>query len=726
MRFGVFDVDVRAGELRRAGHRVRIQEKPFQLLCALLERPGEVVGKDELQERLWPDVSVDADAGLGEALFKLRKALGDSAQAPRYIETIPRRGYRFIAAIDTRGEADSQSESPASPKKRPRAIVFVAVGALMLTLLGLGLWPTRQNDGPPKLKLTQLTKDLGTSADPALSADGALLAFASDREGGNIDIWVQHTSGGEPLRITEHPAADFHPTFSPTGDSIVFRSNRDGGGLYLVPSLGGSPRRLTDFGNFPTFSPDGRWISFSTITTDSDNRRRINAYFVPATGGEPQKLDSDLEVASPEGWSSDGEELFVIGAKKAVEFGQLGLDVQVLELDWWIVPRNGGTAKSLGARDLFRSLNLEVPTDLTWAPGGEWLVYSTKPEGATIRNLWRIRISKTLRSLVGDPQRLTAGTGEHFPSAASNGRIAFMSSVRNWDIWRLPIDASLGVARGEPERFIGSLATELYPYLALGSQKLAYTSDREGNRDIWLRDLGTGTDTRFTLSPDDELRGAVSPDGSRVAFRRGVDGKTNIYVATIGRAAEQLLLEDVGSHMDWTPDGTRLVYYTNSPIEWWTIDVSTNERVNLGLKDREHPVHNVLFSPDQQWLLFTLKGAGSLHVAQVEEGRATRDRSRFVRVLDETDDISHPWWSPDGNLLYFISPRDGSMCIWAQRLDPMAKHAEGEPFSVLHLHDRLSTSSNAAFGFAMSPDMLYLPLMELKANVWLAELTSDY
>ncbi|MEZ5396106.1 MAG: winged helix-turn-helix domain-containing protein [Bryobacterales bacterium] len=100
----MFEADLSAGELRRNGHRLRMQEKPFQLLAILLEQPGQVVSKEDLQARLWPDVSVDADSGLNEAVYKLRQALDDSAQAPRYIETVPKRGYRFIAAVDSRGQ----------------------------------------------------------------------------------------------------------------------------------------------------------------------------------------------------------------------------------------------------------------------------------------------------------------------------------------------------------------------------------------------------------------------------------------------------------------------------------------------------------------------------------------------------------------------------------------------------------------------------------------------
>src|SRR5271167_1643930 len=100
MRFGVFEVDVRARELRKKGLRVKLQQQPFELLLVLLDRPGEVVSREELRQKLWPaDVYVDFDRSLNKAIVKLREALGDSAESPRYVETLPRVGYRFIGSI---------------------------------------------------------------------------------------------------------------------------------------------------------------------------------------------------------------------------------------------------------------------------------------------------------------------------------------------------------------------------------------------------------------------------------------------------------------------------------------------------------------------------------------------------------------------------------------------------------------------------------------------------
>src|ERR1700693_2730191 len=148
VRFGAFEVDLRTGELRKHGIKIKLQEQPLQILQQLLEHPGEVVTREELQKRIWPaDTFVDFDHGLYSAVQRLRDALSDTAETPRYVETLPRRGYRFIAAVDNgnRGEAKVETASvgaPASfvlerpaPRRGLRIPMLVATGVILVALL---------------------------------------------------------------------------------------------------------------------------------------------------------------------------------------------------------------------------------------------------------------------------------------------------------------------------------------------------------------------------------------------------------------------------------------------------------------------------------------------------------------------------------------------------------------------------------------------------------------
>jgi DNA-binding winged helix-turn-helix (wHTH) protein len=119
LRFSVFELDLDSGELFKQGRKVKLQGQPFELLLALMERPGAVVTREELKQKVWPsDTVVDFDHGLNRAINKVRDALGDSADSPRFIETVPRRGYRFIGSVQTESSAQLPP-GPASPQKRP-------------------------------------------------------------------------------------------------------------------------------------------------------------------------------------------------------------------------------------------------------------------------------------------------------------------------------------------------------------------------------------------------------------------------------------------------------------------------------------------------------------------------------------------------------------------------------------------------------------------------------
>ncbi|HUG80504.1 MAG TPA: protein kinase, partial [Bryobacterales bacterium] len=167
-------------------------------------------------------------------------------------------------------QASRMAVKPTAAKRTSPAILGAAV-AVVLGALGLGWWfgGGENTTQPPQYNLRQITRDTGYTGMPALSPDGRLLAYASDRGGGgNLDIWVQQLGAGEPIRLTTDEADDSNPSFSPDGNSIAFHADRNGGGIYVVPALGGSQRRiadasgtLTNVGITPRFSPDGNWVS---------------------------------------------------------------------------------------------------------------------------------------------------------------------------------------------------------------------------------------------------------------------------------------------------------------------------------------------------------------------------------------------------------------------------------------------------------------------------------
>ena len=229
VRFGVFELDLRSGELRKSGARLNLQQQPLQLLSVLLEQPGELVTREELRKRLWPDDTfVDFEHGLNAAVKRLRDTLGDSADSPRFVETVPRRGYRFIApAIVPDGPATTPGRGAGRWHLRwPWVIAGIgAAGAIVLGIWALLKTPAQENGGANTTSahrstgaVNQLTTGTDLNTEPTVSPDGEWVAYASDRSGeGHLDIWLQRLSGGEPLQLTRDAADEREPTFSPMG-----------------------------------------------------------------------------------------------------------------------------------------------------------------------------------------------------------------------------------------------------------------------------------------------------------------------------------------------------------------------------------------------------------------------------------------------------------------------------------------------------------------------------
>jgi len=631
------------------------------------------------------------------------------------------------------GPAGTASKS--TPATRFSPTVMAAAGLGLVVIMGLAWWLTRspQSAPVPQYKLTQITRDSGYTAEPALSPDGRLLAYASDRsEDGNLDIWVQQLAGGQAIQLTDHEADDSAPSFSPDGSQIVFVSKRGDGGVYLVSSLGGNVRRIAGRGSSPRFSSDGKWISYSSSFLDGAVGARSRIAIASTSGEAERTVETGLTAAREPIWSPNGKYLLFLGSR-----GHMGNRRSVI--DWWVVPVEAGEAVSVGAAAVFEEVgirrNRDRPDRATWPPTPRaWLadgdrVLFAASIGDGSANIWQVRVSSQSGELLGEPERLTSGIGEQDPAASPDGNFAFVSSARNWDIWSLPLDGNRAEVRGEPERVVSGLGSDQYPSISRDGRKLAYVSDRSGSRDIWLRDLATGEDTAVTIGPADDLRGTISPDGSRVAFVRTEQEGHNLHVLDLGQETSRSLAEGVASMLDWTPDGKKVLYYTPPPLRIRTVDAETGEQAEVELKHPDSSLYTPRFSPDGNWISFNRPvrplDTWLIFIARIENGQPT-PHEKWIQITQDSI-ASHPWWSPDGNTLYFRSNRDEFSCIWAQPLDPTTKEPRGPLKSIRHFHGRVRTNGvgGGTFGYAMTNDHLYFPLSEPKANIWLAETVQD-
>jgi dipeptidyl aminopeptidase/acylaminoacyl peptidase len=288
-------------------------------------------------------------------------------------------------------------------------------------------------------------------------------------------------------------------------------------------------------------------------------------------------------------------------------------------------------------------------------------------------------------------------------------------------LWKLKMDLNKGKVAGEMAPLPHYGGSQLMPSSSADGRLLAYAQVEPGGVSVRLRDLATSKETALVNSL---ARPKVSPDVSQIAYSAFPN---SMYVMpSAGGEATRLVTpgEQVTQRQirEWTADGTRIVYWYGNPARFALLDPETRGSTDL-IAHPKMDIYTAEMSPDQRWVAFaTQVGAQwNLWIAACPNGKAVGEKDW---ILVNTGSDQRPWWSPDGNLLYTVSSRDGVRCIWAQRLNPTTKRPQGQPFAVHHLHGaRVKVASDllAGFGPAILPDGLIFSLNDLSANVWIGE-----
>ena len=738
LAFGLFEVNPSTGELLKGGIRVRLSGQPFAILLLLLKTPGELVTREQLREQIWSEGTfVDFEHGLNAAMNKLRRALSDSAENPRYIETIPGRGYRFVG-MPASGQVVSitRSEKPEIPEEQPQRspgvrerLIWAAVAVVCLgagVRIGsapawLSFWraaPISADGGLPGVQLSQITRDAGLSHEPALSRDGKLLAYASDAgQNGGMDLYVKQVAGGQPIRLTFDGAGNSRPDFSPDGSKIAFRSNRSGGGIYEIPAFGGQSRLLARGGYRPKYSPDGSkvayWAGSATIYATVPGTASV--WVVRVEGGQPQRVAPGLTAARTPIWSPDGKRLLFVGYTSAKLY-------EDASLDWWVIPVDGGDGVKTGLRDALNRAGLPirsgfVPTPFCW-PGDTNAVIFSRNSGDAV-NIWEIGLSPQTGKVSGVPRRLTVGPGvEDEASCASGGAMAFTSLESGSHIWSLPFDLNRGEPTGHAVRMTSGTGHRGFPSLAKNANQIAFFSDQSGPTNIWKRDLVTGNESIVGSSPDLQRFPAISPSGAKIAY--GVnekDGTRTVYVAAAGSEPEEVC-EGCVRPTDWSSDEKSLLIFAGTPYQIDLFNVATHQQTILLKHATDHVLYG-RFSPDNRWISFTVRTSPTRARVAIApfDGPRPIPESSWIPIADAWPE---DWadWSPDGRTLYFPSERDGHRCLWGQRIDSVG-HPVGEPFAAWHFHGREWYAYCCDDGWSSAGGRIAIALKQDTGNIWL-------
>lgn len=530
IRFGVFEVDPRTGELRKTGSRIRLQDQPFNVLIALLKHPGEVVTREELQQRIWPTESFgDFDHAVNVAVAKLRTALGDSAENPRYVETLPRRGYRFIfpvtfpAQSETAMLAEAPSEVSGSAGKSPTRFGIV-VGTLVLILAGIGLgWYKWHGRGP--LPAPQLTQHQITDNPPenfvmtgAISADGRYLAY-QDQTG----LFVRNLQSGETRPITlpaDSPLSKRWLTaqWFPDDEKLLVATDKPD--LWVVTVVGQAPPQVIRQSAYaPSISPDGKSLAFLNFPL-------IEIWISGPNGEAAHRLLANGSYFSPV-WSPDGRWIAYETEQPSVH------DPRSSDRSIQILPAAGGPPKTLVSEsDLPKRYRLDRDNyHLCWSPSGRLLFIVSSKENElsdhVVYSIWLVPIDLQNGEPSGRPNQLTQ-TGNLPPgqmTTTSDGRkLALVKMQIHDDVYVLDLEKG---ASNVPRRLTLDNHDSSPDVWSLDSRAILFDSNRTGKSELFRQGWKDGIpetvasggadaidgDTDFSSETSTNGRASISPDG---------------------------------------------------------------------------------------------------------------------------------------------------------------------------------------------------------------------
>jgi len=591
--FGTFELNLHTRELRKAGVRIRLQEQPFKVLVMLLERRGELVSREELKRRLWGEAEFgDFDQAINVAVKKLRLALGDDAENPRFVETLPRRGYRFIAPIampNNLGPADAATPAHELPtdvrllnnKSKRWAAGIGAVTIAMAAIIAIAVNRPRTRPlgvtATNEFRLVPLTASLGYEMDPQFSPDGKEIAYAWVSGKNELpDIYVKLLGDGAPVRLLPQQTGVGHvvPTWSPDGRYLACvrferlpdpapnpnkslteqmkerMASRRSAAVYLVPATGGEEKKLFQVGEISDlrWSPDGKWL----LAAERSNwQEPMSLYHTSLDGGERVRL-----TFPPENYTGDSEPAFSPDGK-LIAFSR---NFSSGAFDVFVMNAAGGEPRRL-------TNDGEHISGIAFSQNGQDIIFSSARGGGERRGLWRVPV------FGGAPRQLPFGTDNSGAPAVSpaGNHLAFVQSTYSDKIWAYDIPVP-GESPTPARVAIASRQLQVAPQFSPDGRRVAFASTRSGSWEIWVSSPG-GTNaiqlTRFggrqTGSPH------WSADGKQIAFDARPEKHSEIYVIDAEGGEPRRLTRSGDKDAvvpNWSQDGRWIYYASNAGGNW--------------------------------------------------------------------------------------------------------------------------------------------------------------
>ena len=592
-------------------------------------------------QELNPGVPTEATEILAKALAK------NPAERYRHAGDLELDLRRLLRGLKS-GSLPSLRTAKADAPSGARAVMWIAVLVASLAVAALGLvWWRRPAGGLPiatgtlgRATLTPLTTDTGFEGEPTFSPDGETLAYVSDRPG-NFDIFVRQVSGGADINVTNDDGDDVQPAFSPDGRQIAFVSTRSGappltfmaynspprgGAVWVMPALGGNARRVATDGNFPSWSPDGGELIYSSGPWFGQRLYRVSA-----SGGEPQEIPLVFGVGTAPNhllyprFSPDG---------KWIAFSSTS--------DVFVVGAAGGEPAAI-ARG-------QGPV---WAADSRSIVYSNGEVG-TNWSLWSVPFDLARGQTAGDPQALTIGRGADLQATLSRDgkRIAFAATTVATRLEARDFDAETGRLGGAPVRLTDTRDVINFFDVSYDGRAALFELQRGPASTIWRAEANRPMVQLVSDGRYDHASPLWSPDRKAVAFSRRPtqDPKApfSLWTMSADGDAPRRVVDRLGLNglFTWMPDGRGIVH-VGSDRQLYLLDLASNTERKLTNEPGVMPI--VTISPDGAWVIYQCVVGATVDLHAVP---AAGGETRVVMASGAND--YHPSLSPSGRWVYYL------------------------------------------------------------------------
>jgi Tol biopolymer transport system component/DNA-binding winged helix-turn-helix (wHTH) protein len=576
---GEWVVQPSLNRLSRNGDDVRVEPKVMQVLEALAETPGEVVTREQLVARVWPGVFVTDDV-LHRAIRELRRVFGDDTANPAYVETIRKRGYRLIAPV-RRGaslEAPMPSravpigESKDSPLRSHRYGFVATLSIALAVVLGAVVFVLASRQTPTEMpvasvRFVAMTSGPFNEVDPAISPDGARLAFAMRQEGSDAtpaDLYLTDGPGQSPTRLTADPADDRYPAWSPDASQLAFVRIGAGRCDIMIMTLADKrERRLAACGNLEeprlSWTSKGDWLVESFAPGPDPIRGWQIARVSTATG-----VRETLTLPTPGTLGDYNPSVSPDGSRIAFVRGINGATS-----DLHTVSISGGapTRITWDNQDL---------VGVDWSADGRSLIYATDRAGGY--TIWRVGIDG------GDPQLVVGGAAKlkHPSVARSSGRVTYESWAYEINLWETPIVDRLDLEGDLSSTKRPTVQTSDQwnhsPDLSPDQSQLAFISTRSGNAEIWISDRDGSRARQLSAFGRASMRAPRwSPDGKRILISAAVNGQPDLYTFDATSGAMTRLTDDQDDEVapSWSHDGAGVLFGARLGGTWQVMQMQT-------------------------------------------------------------------------------------------------------------------------------------------------------